>query len=159
MNALNIAAHYGVPVRTARAIKHAARRVGTADDIAFALVEQESDFEHIFGHDPGGLFPGKYVTRRRYRKLQASLRSGGGGANGVGLTQPTYPPYILDHDGLWRKRANVAFGLTVLKSLHREYGTWREALAVYNGGPSNPQWDYAAEVLARKRKWHERLTR
>jgi hypothetical protein len=117
--------------------------------LGFALVQQESNYQHIFGHDAGGLFPGLSVTRTRYRQLRDHLRSSGGaGANGVGLTQITYYTYVLDHPGLWRKRANLYFGLSILADYVHRLGE-RTGCGAYNGGEGNPQYGYADEVLAK----------
>jgi soluble lytic murein transglycosylase-like protein len=140
-----------VPVRIARVIRAEAIDKGVPMALAFGVVEQESGFQHIFGHDTD-FYAGRYVTRLRYRKLVRHVRNGGT-SNGVGLMQITYPGYLLEEPTLWRRRDNVGFGFKILKDLRRSYGSWEKALAVYNGGPSNPQYGYASEVLARRTRW------
>jgi hypothetical protein len=123
--------------------------------LAFGLVEQESTFQHIFGHDPGGPFPGQRVTRRRYRQLVDHVR-GGGTSNGVGLTQLTFPGYLTGNPGLWRRLTNVKFGLGLIGAAISANGK-RKGLAIYNGGPANPQFDYADSVLTLESKWRDRF--
>lgn len=100
-----------------------------------ALVEKESGFKMIFGHDAGGLFPGERVTRRKYRALQNSLRAGAGGANGVGLIQATYPPFIEEDDDLWREKHNLRWGAELLDSLIRSSGR-EQGMNNFNGDPT-----------------------
>ena len=156
LRAARIAKHYGVPGPIARTVAFAALVTGTRQALAFALVEQESGFRHIFGHDAGGPFPGQAVTRERYRELVRHVERGGT-SNGVGLTQITYGGYLTANPGLWRPLANVKFGLGLIGSLIRRYGK-RKGLAIYNGGPANPQFSYADSVLALERKWRDRFS-
>lgn len=129
--------------------------------LALALVEQESGFRNIFGcdHGPGRAYCHLKVTKDRVRGLRAS-----GLANGVGLTQLTYPPYVdrADKDGGAHKPSvNIATGLDILDGHIKATGSERKALAVYNAG--NPQSQqglrYADQVLGRKAKFHKALTR
>ena len=151
------ATRHGVPFHIALHIAFAARKLDLRYALGFALVEQESDFVHCYGHDRGGLYPGKPVTRANYAAFRSRIvRSSGVGANGVGLTQVTYWTYIRDHAGLWRKRANVYFGLGLVASTIHAKGE-REGLAEYNGGEGNPQFGYADEVLARAQTWRSRI--
>jgi hypothetical protein len=143
----------GVPRRIAYRIAFACRKHRLRYAVGFAMFEQESNFEIIYGHDAGGLFPGLRVTRDNYRQFRAAVvRRQGGGANGVGLGQVTYWTYIRDHPGLWKPRVQVYLAVSILAALVRSMGLFRGAGA-YNGGPTNPNEDYAREVLARARKW------
>lgn len=147
----------GIPLTLAMYIAFACRRHHIRYALGFALVEQESGFKHIFGHDVGGLFPGLPVTRSRYRRLRAHLKAtGGSGANGVGYTQITYYAFILEHPGLWKKRANIYFGMSLIAEVIHAYGE-RKGLAVYNGGAGNPQYDYAQQVEDRARSIRTKL--
>lgn len=144
---------HGVPYLTAVYIAFASKRLGLRYALGYGLVEQESNFQHVYGHDSGGLFPGHRVTHANYREFREHLiRTSGGGANGVGLTQITYFPYIRGAPGLWRRRTNVRFGLGLVAGLVGTKGE-REGLAEYNGGPSNPSYGYADEVLSRASRW------
>jgi soluble lytic murein transglycosylase-like protein len=160
VRAVKIARSFGVPAYTAAVIAVAAKRVGVNPALAFALVEQESDFRHIFGHDPGGPFPGEPVTQRKYQALSEHIRNGGT-SNGVGLCQITYPGFIFEHAGLWRRLANVKFGLRLVRNSILAVGSKRTALAQYNGGPTPPavSWDYADSVLERENKWRHRFAK
>lgn len=150
---------YGVPLRVALHIAFACRRYGLRYALGYALVEQESGFQHIYGHDPGGLLPGQKVTRANYKEFRGEVTAhSGGGANGVGLTQITYWTYIRDHAGLWRQRANIYFGLGLVAATIISKGE-REGLAEYNGGAGNPQFGYADEVLSRATKWRGRISK
>jgi hypothetical protein len=150
-----IATRNGVPRGNARIIAFAAAQRRMSQALAFALVEQESTFQHIFGHDPGGPFPGQPVTRTLYRQLVEHVR-GGGTSNGVGLTQITFSSFLTENPGLWRRLANVKFGLGLISAAISAHGK-RTGLAVYNGGEANPQFDYADSVLALEDKWRDRF--
>jgi len=151
------ASRHGVPFHIALYIAFACRKLDLRYALGFGLVEQESDFKHIYGHDPGGLNPGEPVTRANYAAFRSHIiHTNGSGANGVGLTQVTYWTYIRDHAGLWRKRANIYFGLGLVASTIHAKGE-REGLAEYNGGPANPVYSYADEVLAKAAKWRVRI--
>src|SRR4029077_6747808 len=108
IRAARVAARYGVPFRTGLKVARAAKAEGLGNAIAFALVEQESGFRHVFGHDTTFL-AGLPVTRERYRSLVARVRAGGT-SNGVGFTQITYLGYLLQQPKLWRKGKNLRFG-------------------------------------------------
>lgn len=148
----------GVPRDVALYIAFACRKFTLPYSHGYALVQQESNFRHIFGHDAGGLFKGLPVTRDRYQVLRNQLRQGGGGANGVGLTQPTYPPYIIEHAGLWRKRANVYFGIGLLSELVIKLGV-TDGIGAYNGGESNPVISYANAVKSKATVIRQLLTK
>jgi hypothetical protein len=96
-----------------------------------ALVEQESAFRFVFGHDVGGPFPGRKVTRSLYRQLVAHVRRGGT-YNGVGYVQATWGPELVEHPGLWKPKANLRWGAAFQKGL----GLDEAGLNRYNGDPS-----------------------
>lgn len=127
----------------------AARKYKVRYALAFAMFQQESNFEAIYGHDAGGLFPGQRVTRENYRRFRAFVVANEGrGANGVGLGQVTFWTYIRDHTGLWKRRVQVYLATSILASLVRSFGE-EKGTGAYNGGPTNPNMGYAAEVLKR----------
>jgi hypothetical protein len=101
------------------------------DWMLMALVEQESAFQFIFGHDVGGPFPGHKVTRALYRRLVAHVRAGGT-SNGVGFVQATWGPELVEHPGLWKPKANLRWGA----NFQKELGTDETGLNDYNGDPS-----------------------
>ena len=153
----DVATAYGVRPTYALHISLASRKHDISPALGFALVEQESNFKHIFGCDAGSILCHQRVTRDRFRQLQDHVRAGGV-SNGVGLTQITYNGYITAHDGLYKPRANVYFGLGLVAASIRQYhGDVQRALAVYNGGPASPSWGYAVDVLKKRDKWKARF--
>ena len=126
---------YRISFKLAYRIVSAAKQTKTPVHRLCALVEKESGFEFIYGHDLGGAFPGERVTRRNYRKLQQYLREGRPVANGVGYSQVTYPAFVLEDDALWRPKHNLRWGAKHLTSLTKEHG-YERGLNAYNGDPS-----------------------
>lgn len=143
-----------------------ARSAGLSQSLALALREQESGLKgdgNVFGHDPSGNHVGAgKVTKSKYlayRKQRGP--TGKGGMQGVGPLQLTYYSFQDEADrlgGCWLARWNYCVGFRHLAHLIAMYGSERRALGVYNGGATKPNYDYADSVLARKKKWHERLT-
>lgn len=151
------AARHGVPEKTAHQIAFACRQHRLRYALGFAMFEQESDFQVIYGHDAGGLFPGEQVTEENYRRFRAEVvRRQGGGANGVGLGQVTYWTYIRDHPGLWKPKVQVYLAVRILSDLVRRRGEF-VGCGAYNGGEANPNEDYAREVLERAKRWRPKL--
>lgn len=149
----------GVPWKIALYIAYAARQHKVRWALAYALFEQESDYKAIYGHDAGGLFPGREVTRDNYRRFREIVVSQGGrGANGVGLGQVTYWIYIKEHPGLWKKRVQVYLSLSILASYIHSLGEFK-GIGAYNGGPNSPNDAYANEVLARAKRIRPKLAR
>lgn len=145
----------------ALAIVEEARRAGIPVSLGFALIEQESGFRNVFGHDPtifagaGTVTKSKYLAYRRQRGA-----NGRGGMQGVGPAQLTYWSFqdrADDFGGCWVARHNIRVGFELLAALVKRHGP-RRGLAIYNGGAARPNFAYADEVLARQRKWHDRLT-
>ena len=142
-----------------------AQRAGLDLDLACALVEQESSGRNIFGCDFGPEwtwsppFCGIPVTRERVQMLLEHVDDGGG-SNGIGLTQLTYPPLILDAEemgGAHLPRFQLRVGFRVLGGYLDRYSL-RRAIGSYNGGESNPIFTYADEVLAKRREWRRKLS-
>ena len=142
-----------------------AQRVGIELALACALVEQESGGRNIFGCDLGPRSGPPYchqdVTRSRVEALIAHVNRGGA-SNGVGLTQLTTPALIFDAEeegGAHLPRCQLNVGFHYLRSLIGWGNGVRWALGAYNGGPGNPQFSYADEVLAKRERWRQRLDR
>jgi hypothetical protein len=139
-----------------------AKRAGLPLALACALVEQESNFRNVFGHDAvaNPIPKGSAVTKasfERYRKFRAQ----GLGAQGVGVTQLTFPPFQDQADalgGCWKIRNQLRVGYQVLADNIAAHGV-RGGLAAYNAGsPTSPAGlEYAAQVLERRRKWKQVL--
>lgn len=134
-----------------------ARRARIPISLGFALVEQESNFRNVFGHDPGGLFPGQDVTAGRVKVLLTHV-AGGGTSNGVGLTQLTWPPFIRkarDLGGAHKPQYQLRVAFEILGSYLKRYHP-RAAYAKYNGtGPAAER--YAGQLAVKAAKWRRIL--
>jgi hypothetical protein len=146
-----------------------AREEGILVSMGCALVEQESNFKNVWGHDRDSdgdiIWPGRpgdnYVTEDEYREYKRRRKaSGNKRMQGCGLTQLTWWEFqdAADHEGgCWVPRYQCRIGFRLLASLIRRYGT-RKGLAVYNGGAGNPNYLYADQVLRKQQHWHDVLT-
>jgi hypothetical protein len=146
-----------------------ARRRGFGKDaqkplaLAFALIEQESDFKNVFGHDAGAWRPDDgVVTHAAVLELLRSVWLGGA-SNGVGLPQLTYPPFICraeQRGGAHIPAHQLSVAFEDLASLIDTYGQ-DDALERYNAGsPNTPKGiAYRRQVQARIPKWHRILTK
>lgn len=151
------AQEHGVPEEIATDIAFACCEEHLRYALGFAMFEQESNFEPIYGHDAGGLHPGEPVTQENYRDFRAEVvRRKGGGANGVGLGQVTFWTYIRDHPGLWKPRVQIYLATSILADLVHRLGD-SKGVGAYNGGEGNPSQAYASEVLSRAEKWRPML--
>jgi soluble lytic murein transglycosylase-like protein len=136
-----------------------ARRAGIPISLAFALVEQESGFRNVFGHDAGAWRPDDgRVTAGAVRELLRRVKAGQP-SNGVGLTQLTWPPFIHQAGALGGAhipKYQLRVGFTHLAGLLRHYHHTSTALSAYNAGDPNSRKGkhYAAQVLNRAKKWH-----
>ncbi len=155
-----IAAHGG---RYAKELVRESLRSRVPLALACAIVEKETGFQNVFGHDPvrnpiksppGGLLA---VTRDNYRAYLGHRRSGLGN-QGVGPMQLTSPGLQDRADalgGCWLPGPNIRVGLEFLAGNIRRLGL-RAGVVAYNGsGPAAQR--YAADVLARARTWEARL--
>lgn len=151
------AASHGVPKKIARHIAYACRKQRLRYALGFAMFDQESGFEAVYGHDAGGLNPGEKVTKANYRRFRGQImQTFGIGANGVGLGQITYWTYIRDHAGLWKPKVQVYLATSILADLVHRLGEFT-GTGAYNGGEGNPNESYAREVLERADEWRPRL--
>jgi hypothetical protein len=146
---------YRPSLRLCYRIVAAARDTKTPIRRLAALVEKESAFKFVFGHDAGGWFPGQRVTRRKYRKLRNHLRKDWSGANGVGYVQATYPAFITNDPGLWRPKHNLRWGAKQLASLIDAHGL-EAGMNAYNGDPTGA---YGRDLAARSRAYAQALRR
>lgn len=93
--------------------REAARRAGCDPDLFERQIQQESGF------DPAAF-------------------NAGSGATGVAQIVPRFHPGVDPHDPL----ASLDYAAEWMARLHRQYGTYRKALAAYNWGPGNVAgWD------------------
>ena len=140
-----------------------ARRVRLPVALACAIVEKETGFRNVFGHDavrnpikspPGGLLA---VTRENYAQYLEHRRQGLGN-QGVGPMQLTSPGLQDRADqlgGCWQPGPNIRVGLEFLAGNIRRLGL-RPGVVAYNGsGPAAQR--YGDDVLARARLWEQRL--
>lgn len=144
--------------RWARTIADEAARAEIPYAVGFAAVEQESGFKNIFGHDPGGMYPGQRVTRNKVNAMVQAIRAGRT-SNGVGLTQLTYPAFIYEAQnlgGAWKPRNQLRVGFKLLASLHRQHGNWHQAFKAYNGAGYAAE-NYARVMDVRVAKWERHL--
>jgi hypothetical protein len=142
-------------------IVHAARLSKLPVALVCAVVEQESGFRNVFGHDrvanpvkspAGGVLE---VTRERYERYLHHRRLGHGN-QGVGPMQLTWPGFQDRADaygGCWRPGPNIRVGCEVLAEHIARLGT-RAGIQAYNGAHG---FAYADSVLALERKWRARL--
>ena len=112
----------------------------------------------MFGHDAvaNPIPKGSLVTKASF-ELYRKFRAQGLGAQGVGVTQLTFPPFQDQADalgGCWKVRNQLRVAYQVLADNLAAHGV-RGGLAAYNAGsPTSPAGlEYAAEVLERRRKW------
>lgn len=118
--------------------------------ICCALVEQESGGANIFGcdHGTGIAFCHEKVTKARVASLLASPYS-----NGVGLTQLTYKPFVVEANhlgGAHIPRFQCVVGFRLAKSLIAQYG--EGGLWHYNGSPA-----YQSQIAPKIDAWRKRL--
>lgn len=137
--------------------------------LALALLEQETgDGSNIWGHDraPNGgttHLGGEVVTEDDYKAYKRRRDNGGkgrGGMQGVGPLQITWWEFQDRADeagGAWIPRHSIRVGIRLAGALIAEHGE-RKGLAIYNGGSAKPNYTYAAQVLDKAERWHDRLT-
>lgn len=126
---------------------------------ALALVEKESAFKNVFGHDAvRNPIKGGKVTRTRYIAYVA-YRKRGWGCQGVGPCQLTYYSFQDDADrfgGCWRPYPNMVVGFRLLKTLINQHGKQAGASA-YNGTGVAAD-AYGRDFVAKQARWHELVT-
>lgn len=137
-----------------------AKREGVQLSLAFALVEQESGFSNVFGHDPTIYVGAGKVTKAKYLSYKARRgATGHGGMQGVGPCQLTWweTQNLADKEGgCWKPTANIRVGLRQLAQNIHLYGQ-HVGIERYNGsGPAAER--YAAEVEQKQQRWHRILT-
>jgi murein DD-endopeptidase MepM/ murein hydrolase activator NlpD len=141
------------------AIVREARRHGLPVSLVCAVLEVETGFQNVFGHDkvrnpvkspPGGLL---HVTEERYRRY-LKFRREGLGAQGVGPMQLTWPGLQDRADalgGCWKVDPNIRVGVEYLAANIQRLGLRRGVIA-YNGGE-----EYADKVFPAQKRWRAKL--
>jgi hypothetical protein len=153
----------------AQDLVRAARACGLSIPLALGLVEVESAFKNVFGHDnvrnpvkspQGGLLR---VTDARLNEYR-SHRARGEGNQGVGYTQLTARDFQDEADrlgGMGLPYANMYVGFKLLESYIKHYGLRDRAIAAFNTGPGN-RWSsqgarYQYNVIAAANRWAHKL--
>ncbi len=141
------------------AIIREARRHGVPVSLVCAILEVETGFQNVFGHDavrnpvkspPRGLMA---VTEERYQQYLRFRRQGLGN-QGVGPMQLTSPGLQDRADalgGCWKVDPNVRVGVEFLAGNIQRLGLYR-GVAAYNGSTA-----YADKVLPLEKKWRAKI--
>ena len=135
------------------------RRYNIPVSLGFALVEQESNFTNVFGHDPTIFVGAGSVTQSKYRAYMLRRKaSGNRQMQGVGPCQLTWWEIQDTADelgGCWKPAVNIRTGLMTLAARIKEHG-YAKGIARYNGsGPEERA--FSVSVRQRAQEWHGRL--
>lgn len=123
---------------------------------ALAMLEMETGIpqRNVFGCDYGATdgppWCHQEVTPERIKALLAQARN-----NGVGWTQLTYRPFVLEAEalgGAHKPRFQMRVGFKVLRQNFEQYGSVREMYRAYNGIGSAAE-AYASKALSLRSKW------
>ncbi len=155
-----IRAHGG---RYGQIIVSEARRSGVPVALVCAVIEKETHFTNVFGHDdvdnpvksPPRPAPDLEVTEARYRKY-LEHRKRGQGNQGVGpmqLTSPGLQDRADELGGCWQPDRNIRVGVEFLAANIERLGR-KAGIQAYNGAPGDA---YATAVLALEERWSARL--
>jgi len=142
------------------------RRAGVPISAGFALIEGESNFTNVFGHDPVANIRGGKVTKERFLEYKRR-RKAGQGMQGVGPPQLTWYEFQDRADalgGCWIPKYSIRVGIDIFASYykgHKRRGlNTREALRLsaqqYNGAGAAAV-RYGWNFLDRYDKWHRRF--
>jgi hypothetical protein len=140
-------------------IVYEAKRVNIPVSALFALIEKETNFQNIFGHDPTIFSGAGTVTKTKclaYKKARHHDLM-----QGVGPAQLTWWGYQDKADALggsWVPKWNIHVGAEIFSGVyHSTRGSVRTKLhaaaAAYNGSEA-----YADDYMKLFDKWHKRLT-
>jgi len=134
-----------------------ARRSGIPISLGFALIEQESNFRNVFGHDPTIFAGAGTVTLAKYREYKR--QRGHTRMQGVGPAQLTWWEFQDRADrlgGCHIPRWNIRVAFDLLAKLIEEHGEI-VSIARYNGSGAAAN-AYSKSVRGKQDKWHARLT-
>lgn len=148
------------------AIVREARNFELPVSLVCAVIEKESGFTNVFGHDSGPGHtntikspprpaPDLVVTQQLYAEYLRQ-RNLGKGEQGVGPMQLTSAGLQDDADrsgGCWKPEINIRIGAKTLARHIARLGLQR-GVQRYNGAEG---LDYSTDVLRRKRKWDTQL--
>ena len=150
--------------RYEKVIVREAKRSGLSASLVCAVIEQETHFRNVFGHDggprhtnpvkspPGGLL---VVTEERYKRYlkHRNLHRGQQGVGPMQLTSADLQDRADRLGGCWRVGPNIRVGCEYLAEKIKARGL-QAGVQAYNGAPGDK---YAKSVLARERVWRSRL--
>jgi soluble lytic murein transglycosylase-like protein len=139
-------------------IVYEAKRVGIPVSALFALIEKETNFKNIFGHDHTVYYGAGRVTKAKY--LAYKRIRGHNLMQGVGPAQLTWWEFQDKADklgGSWSPKWNIHVGAEVFAEVfHKTHGSIRTKLhaaaKAYNGSEG-----YADDYMLLFDKWHKRL--
>lgn len=159
MDTLKVLAQHGIQ-RPAEVVELAAL-AGLELAAAATLLEKESSGgRNVYGHDgvpTGGFYTkGGPVTKESYLAYKAHRKELG--AQGVGPTQLTFPPFQDRADargGCWDARINTLVGFEILAG-HVTTRGLRNGFRAYNGSGAAAE-AYATDAMKKLQVWRERL--
>lgn len=133
-----------------------ARRASIPISLGFGLVQQETGFRNVFGHDPTIYVGAGEVTKTKYDGYK--VERGHTRMQGVGPCQLTWWSYQDQADmlgGCWKPEHNIRVGFEIVAGLLHQHG-YVTGIARYNGsGPAADQ--YSRTVRALTTAWHSRF--
>ena len=134
-----------------------AQRAGIPISLGYALIETESGFRNVFGHDPTIFVGAGEVTKDKY--LAYKRQRGTRHMQGVGPAQLTWWATQDAADrlgGCWRPKYNIRVAFKTLADNIHTYGKV-VGIERYNGtGPAAVR--YSQIVRGRADKWHRILS-
>lgn len=158
---VRVLTQHGCRKGLARVIVSVCRQTGAPLSLAAALINHESGFRKVWGHDPppNGGQQGGTVTRSSYLAYKRRRGpTGRGGMQGCAESQLTYFSFQDEADrlgGCYRARPNVLVGVAHAWTLVKRYG-WHAGLRAYNGtGPAAEH--YATQLKDEVDMWHRRF--
>jgi hypothetical protein len=155
-----VAGQHGCRKGLAVVIIECARRRGVAISLGFALINHESGFRKIFGHDPTIYVGAGLVTRVKYLAYRARrIASGNRLMQGVAEPQLTWWATQDAADargGCWKAEAAIDTAFITLAANIHAHG-YVVGIERYNGsGPAAVAYSHA--VRAQAAWWHHELT-
>lgn len=146
-------AHYSL-----RIIRQA-RESGLGISLGFALINVESNFTNVFGHDDSIFCGAGQVTEAKYRDYKRQRGTPGQHMQGVGPAQLTWWEFQDAADrrgGCWIPKHNISLAFDHLAALIDSKGK-RAGIKAYNGSGAAAD-RYASKVLDYEDHWHRVLT-
>lgn len=146
----------GVPPGWASPTIEAAVKAKIPRSRGLALVQTESGFANVYGHDPTIFGGAGHVTEHNYARYKRER--GRTQMQGVGPCQLTWWELQDRADrmgGCWRPEVNMLVGFSHLRQLCREHDV-ATGIARYNGSGAAAA-RYSRLVRARERQWRKVL--